>query len=120
MSENFYLSGAALCSANNTYTLIDYQVNSQQRIKIYNLSIDLNPVTYFNDIYFTLYINNRAQPYFSSINSQITQSYYPLTLNNPILVEPGWKIIWQIVCLSSLGSNTVDAFASLQGVIDAV
>jgi hypothetical protein len=120
MSENFYLSGAALCSANNTYTLIEYQVNSQQRLKLNYLSIDLNPVTYFNDIYFTLYINNRAQPYFSSINSQITQSYYPMNLNNPILVEPGWTIIWQIVCLSSLGSNTVNAFASLQGEIEAI
>ncbi|MCW1311396.1 MAG: hypothetical protein QXJ93_00990 [Candidatus Rehaiarchaeum fermentans] len=120
MAENFFLSGAAVISANTTTTLIKYTVNSQQRLLISSLSIDLNPVTYFSDVAFSLYINGQVVQFFNNINSQITQSYYPLPLVQNIIVEPGSTIEWQIIGLSSLGADTVTAFASLQGSLEAV
>ena len=117
MAETRFLEGSANITANTTIDIITYNVKIPQSLYIQQVSIDLSPANYFPDILFSLLINGIPDKNFMNINSQITQSYFPLSLPTPIKCPQGSTIKWQIIGLSSLGSNSVAAYASILGIL---
>ena len=117
MAETRFLEGSANITANTTINIISYKVQVPLSLFIQQVSIDLSPANYFPNITFSLLINGVANKNFQNINSQITQSYFPLSLPTPIKCEQGSLVVWQIVGLSSLGSNTAAAYASILGIL---
>ena len=80
MAETRFLEGSANITANTITNIITYQVKLPLTLYIQQVSIDLSPANYFPNITFSLLINNVPDKNFSNINSQITQSYFPLLL----------------------------------------
>ena len=117
MAETRFLEGSANITANTTTNIITYHVQVPLSLYIQQVSIDLSPANYFPDITFSLLINNVPDRNFTNINSQITQSYFPLSLPTPIKCSTGDTVIWQIVGLSTLGTNTAAAYASILGIL---
>ena len=117
MAETRFLEGSANITANTTINIISYKVKVPLSLFIQQVSIDLSPANYFPNITFSLLINGVSNKNFQNINSQITQSYFPLSLPTPIKCEQGSVVVWQIVGLSSLGSNTAAAYASILGIL---
>ena len=115
MARTEFLQNAATISANTTIDIITYQVQVPRTLYIQQVSIDLSPANYFPDIEFTLLIDKVPNKSFFNINSQITQSYFPLILPVPIKVFKGSTVVWQITGLASLGTNTATAYASILG-----
>ncbi len=115
MASSKFLQGSVTVSANTTKTIIEYKVSPAQTLFIQQVSIDLSPANYFPNITFSLEINGIADPNFSNINAQITQSYFPLSLPIPIKVDGGLLVEWKITGLASLGTNTATAYGSLLG-----
>ena len=117
MAETRFLEGSANITANTTTDIISYIVKVPRKLYIQQVSIDLSPANYFPDITFSLLVNGVPDKNFSNINSQITQSYFPLALPVPIECPMGSTVIWQIIGLSSLGTNTATAYASIMGIL---
>ena len=117
MAETRFLEGSANITAGATISIITYNVKVPLSLYIQQVSIDLSPANYFPDIQFSLLVNGVPDKNFNNINSQITQSYFPLALPVPIKCPTGSIVIWQIVGLSSLGTNTATAYASILGIL---
>ena len=117
MAETRFLEGSASITANTTTNIITYNVKVPLKLYIQQVSIDLYPSNYFPNITFSLLINGVPDKNFQNVNSQITQSYFPLALPVPIECPTGSTVIWQIIGLSSLGSNTATAYASIMGIL---
>ena len=117
MSESRFLEGSAVITANTTVNLITYKVQIPLTLYIQQVSIDLIPANYYPDITFSLLVNGIPDKNFMDINSQITQSYFPLPLPVPIKCPQGSLVIWQIAGLSTLGANSATAYASILGIL---
>ena len=117
MAETRFLQGSADITAGAIINLVTYKVQVPLSLFIQQISIDLFPADYFPDILFSLLINGVPEKNFNNVNSQITQSYFPISLPTPIKCPSGSIVIWQITGLASLAANTPTAYASILGIL---
>ncbi len=117
MARSEFLQGSETVGAGQIINIIKYKVKVPLIYYIQQLSIDLAPNNYFPNISFSLIINGISDNNFRNINAQITQSYFPISLPTSIKVETGSLVVWQVEGLSTLGTNTATAYASIMGIL---
>lgn len=116
MANNLFRSNAASVSGGESLVLLEYTAPVPLKAYINQISIDLNPASDFPYITFSFYIDGQLIPELSRINSQITQSYYPLALETSVVVDPGRTLRVEVSSTNTAGSSDV-AFASIGGVL---
>ncbi|MHB1567365.1 MAG: hypothetical protein ACYCXG_11760 [Acidiferrobacter sp.] len=116
MANNLFVSNAYALPGGKTIVLVEYKVQTPQKAYINQLSVDLNPASDFPYINFSLYIDEQLVPEMANINSQITQSYFPLALETSIIVDPGRTIKW-VVGSTNVDTATDDVYASFGGIL---
>lgn len=116
MANNLFRSNAATVDGGQELVLLEYTAPVPMKAYINQISIDLNPASDFPYITFSWYIDGQLIPELSRINSQITQSYYPLDLETSIVVDPGRTLRVVVTSTNAAGTSDV-AFASFGGVL---
>lgn len=117
MANNIFVSNAAPIVGGQKIVLVRYKVQHPQKGFINQLSIDLNPANDFQYINFSLLVNGALVPEMANINSQITQSYYPMSLPVAIDVPGGGTIEWVVSSTQPDAAITDTVFASLAGIL---
>ena len=108
MANNLFRSNAATVDGGAQLILLEYTAPVPLKAYINQVSIDLNPASDFPYIVFNWYIDGQLIPELSRINSQITQSYYPLAL--------GYRVSrWIAVQGTAFGEPTFQGALALSG-----
>ncbi len=116
MANNLFRSNAATVAGGEQLILLEYTAPVPLKAYINQISIDLNPASDFPYIVFNWYIDGQLIPELARLNSQITQSYYPLALETSVVVDPGRTLRVVVTSSNAAGSSDI-AFASIGGVL---
>lgn len=116
MAQNLFRSNAVSLAGGDEIILLEYTVPVPLTAYVNQVSIDLNPASDFPFITFSWYIDGQLIPELARINSQITTSYFPLSLESSIVVDPG-RTLKVVVSSTNAAGTTDDVYASFAGIL---